>query len=95
MEKGILSNNYISCPSALIDSGYMELPPDTMLTGQQLVFYAFLKDRAREHNNTVDTWVYRLAELFCTSESNVNFLLSKLRKAGYIERLDDGRLRIK
>lgn len=94
-KKGIISKRFISCPMELFDDGYMEIPPDTKLTGQQLVFYAFLKDRARGHHSTVDTWAYRLAELFNTSEDNIGFLLSTLKKAGYIEKTGSKKWRIK
>lgn len=94
-EKGLVDKHHVSCPIELLDGHYIEYPNDTKLIGQQLVFYGFLLDRGRDYNDIVDTWPSRLAELFCTSEENVNFLISTLCSLGYVRRLGNHRLKIK
>ena len=93
--KHILSNGFIVCSVEMVEGGYMELPPVKDLSGQQKVFYALLKDRGRNHNDTVDTWARRLADIFHTTQGNVYYLLSVLEDKGYVERMEDGRLKIK
>lgn len=90
----IITDNKIFIPPALVEKGYFELPNNSNLKGLSLIFYSFLKDRARKRDGYIDAYRYKLAELFSVSEPMVKKLLSKLYKLELIERLPDGRLKI-
>lgn len=98
----LIGSDFVMCPIELLDGGYMQLPvplkntpKERKLTSQQRVFYGFLKDRAIPYGGIIDTWASRLADLFVTSQQNTYYLLSVLERKGYLERLPDGRLKIK
>ena len=100
--KSFMGSDFVVCPIELIDGGYMQLPvllentPDEKkLTSQQRVFYGFLKDRAIPYRGIIDTWASRLSKLFGTSQQNIYYMMSVLERKGYLERLPDGRLKIK
>lgn len=93
-EKGYIGQGSIRCSLDVINAGYVKIPYNTGLKGRQLIFYAFLLDRGHGHAGTIDTWAYRFKELCGVEEGNVYFLINKLKKAGLVERLDDGRLKV-
>ena len=82
----------IYCSKWLINSGYTKIVKGTTLKGWQLVFYSLLKDRANYFGGSIDTWASRLAKLFSTTTNNVYFLISTLKKKGYVYRAKNGRL---
>ena len=85
---------FILCPSKILDGGYINLPMETGLSGRQLVFYGCLLDRGQYHAHTVDTWAKRLGEIYGLNEENVFSLIRILKKAGYVERLPNGKLNV-
>lgn len=91
----LLYGDSIFCPKWLVNSGYTKIVKKTTLTGWQLVFYSLLKDRAEYFGGSIDTWGYRLAELFHTTTSNVYSLISILKRKGYVYRAKNGRLIVK
>ena len=93
-EKGYVREHYIKCSLEIIKAGYIKIPYHTNLKGRQLIFYAFLLDRSHRHKGTIDTWAYRFKELCGIEESNVYFLINKLKKEGLVERLEDGKLKV-
>ena len=92
-----LIDNHILCPYDLLNEGFIRIPYNTNLKGRELIFYALLVDRAYQHEHTVDTWAYKLAEL-CgmkkDSEGYIYMLINRLKKHNLVERLKDGKLRI-
>lgn len=101
-KKFLIGDGFIVCPVELLGGGYIQLPvlpentpKEKMLTSQQRVFYGFLIDRALPYRGIIDTWAKRLAELFCTTPENTYYMLSVLERKGYLERLHNGKLKIK
>lgn len=93
--KGYICDNNIKIPNNIQECGYLRVPIDTDLSGWQLVFYAFLKERCDYFGGSIDTWSSRLAELFGTTSDNIRKLISILTQKGYITRNDSGNLTIK
>lgn len=79
----------------IITSGYFELKKSEQLTGDLLVFYSYLCDKAKFHNCLIDTMKYKLAEDFGKTKVAITKLLNRLYKLGLAERLDNGKLLIK
>lgn len=94
MRKDCLNRLFISCPTELLDEGYINIPAETGLRGRQLIFYAALLDRASRYQGTIDTWAYKLSELFGLSMSNTYYILHELYAKGLVERTEDGKLKI-
>lgn len=78
-----------------LTSGYFELRNAEKLTGDLLVFYSFLYDKAKHHNSVIDTLKYKLAEDLGKTKVAVTKLLNRLYKLGLAERLENGKLLIK
>lgn len=91
----LIENNTIVCHKDLFDSGYITLPANLGIKGQLLLFYTFLEYRSRSFGGTVDTYVSRLVELTGFSENCIYNMLYKLHKKELVERLPDGRLKVK
>lgn len=77
-----------------ICGGYFELLHSDIVSGQTLIFYSFLKDRAKKYGGCIDTYKCQLATLFCVNLSSIKQYLNKLYKVGLIERLENGKLQI-
>lgn len=92
--KNYISDGWLLCPLQLIEDGYIKIPYKTNLKGRQLIFYAFLLDRAYSYGKVLDTWAYRFKELCDINEGNVYFLFNKLKEKHLVKRLEDGKLRI-
>lgn len=100
--KRLNEDNYISiqhqsiyCPVNILDEGFMKIQNDTSLKGWQLIDYAFMQERAWEYYGEIDTWASRLAEMLHTTRENVYMTINRLKTKGYVERLQNGNLRIK
>lgn len=91
----LITNEGIVCHKELFNSGYMELPNISKVKGQLLLFYTFLEYRSRFFNGTLDTYTYKLAELTGFSEKSVSNMLHRLHACGLVERLSDGKLKVK
>lgn len=97
-------------PVALLQGGWFKLISGTTLKAKQLIFYSFLYNRLEYFNRnqyskkgrntqclknqTLDTWVYRLAEDFGETKTAVYSLIRELTKKGYLRRDADGKLEI-
>lgn len=92
--KGYVRDNYIRCSASLLQEGYLKIPKGTNVKGKQLIFYAYLLDRAKRYKGIIDTWAYRFKELCGIDADDVYFILQCLKKKGLVERLEDGRLKI-
>lgn len=91
----LIENNTIVCHKDLFDSGYITLPTNLDIKGQLLLFYTFLEYRSRSFGGIIDTYVSRLTELTGFSENCIYNMLYKLHKKEFVERLPDGRLKVK
>lgn len=85
----------IICPIELLEKGYIDIPPDTKLKGRQLAFYGLLRDRSKRYNGVIDTWASRLANIAGIKPTNAHKLIAELQKKGYVERLSNGKLKVK
>ena len=101
-KKSILGDGFIVCPIELLEKGYIQLPvlpvdtpKEKGITSQQRVLYGLLRNRAEVHAGVIDTWARRIADIFCTTKGNIYYMLSVLERKGYLERLPDGKLKIK
>lgn len=101
-KKSILGDGFIVCPIELLEKGYIQLPilpvdtpKEKVITSQQRVLYGLLRNRAEVHAGVIDTWARRIADIFCTTKGNIYYMLSVLERKGYLERLPDGKLKIK
>lgn len=89
------SEECIITTKEIIEGGYFELHNMERLTGDCLVFYSYLYDKARFHDWVVDTMKYKLADDFCKTKIAITKLLNRLYRLGLAERLQDGKLLIK
>lgn len=90
--KQLMVDDTILCPSWMIQSGYVKVVNGTGLKGWQLIFYSLLKERANYYGGQIDTWTYKLADMFSTTTNNVKALISILKKKGYVYRASNGNL---
>ena len=94
-QKHYIILDMIKCPVKLLEGGYLKLPDNTNLKGLQLVFYAYIREKAHYFNGSIDTWAYKLAEVFHTSTNNIYYAIHELHRKGFVERLSNGRLSVK
>lgn len=88
-----IHDDFIYCPKEIINHGYFELKMDSGLSKQLLIFYSWLYERGQPYNGAIDTYSYRLAELFGTNENNIRAMIFRLAEKGYVKRImtDDKR----
>ena len=77
-----------------MEKGYFELHNSDKLSGQVLVFYSYLKDKAEKSDSKISIYKNSLAELFSIKIYSINQYLQKLYSTGLAKRLDDGKLLI-
>ena len=94
-EVRVIQDGRIVCHKWLFSLGYITLPNDLGISGKLLLFYGFIEDRSRPHNHILDTWASRLEELLGISKEKIYDMLYKLHKKGLVQRLSDGRLKVK
>lgn len=96
-EQGLIGvrQESICCPLGLLDEGFIKIPTGTKLKGWQLIDYAFMKHRATNYNNTIDTWAINLCKMLHTTQDNVYKTIERLKAKGYAQRLPNGKLLIK
>lgn len=91
---GLIRGSMVYVDVALVSGGYFELHHHDVLSGQLLVFYSYLRDRADVFDGSIDTHKARLSELFGVKVYSIKQYFSRLYKANLIERLKNGKLRI-
>ena len=91
----IIDGDSILIDRGFIDEGYFELDTESGTKGELLIFYSFLKDKSSRYGCCIDTFKCKLAEQSDKSTISVKKMLNKLYKMGLIERMDDGKLKIK
>ena len=91
----IIDGDSILIDRGFIDEGYFELDTESGTKGELLIFYSFLKDKSSRYGYCIDTFKCKLAEQSDKSTISVKKMLNKLYKMGLIERMDDGKLKIK
>lgn len=78
----------IYCPRDIIYHGFFELKVGSGLSKKLLIFYSWLYERAQHYNGTIDTFSYKLAELFGEKENNIRTMLCRLAEKGYVKRIE-------
>lgn len=94
-QKKLTGGDFIICPIAMLLENYLTLPNKTYLKGQQLLFYAYLKNRSLPYHGVIDTWASKLADDCNISKRNAYAILHILHEKGFVERLDSGNLMVK
>lgn len=92
---GIIEEDNILIKRSFIDDGFFELDIKSGTKGELLIFFSFLKDKSSRYGYCIDTFKCKLAEQSDKSMVSVKKMLNKLYKTGLIERMDDGKLKIK
>ena len=93
-EEGYIRNDKIYVNCELLEKGYFELHKSNVLNGQVLIFYSYLKDKAKNEDDKVSINKNSLAELFGVKVYSINQYLQKIYSLGLAKRLDDGKLLI-
>lgn len=93
-DEGYIRNDKIYVNRELLEKGYFELHNSDKLSGQVLVFYSYLKDKAEKSDSKISIYKNSLAELFSIKIYSINQYLQKLYSTGLAKRLDDGKLLI-
>lgn len=95
-KKGFIVNTgderYLCIPDEIPKGGFFRLEKVGKLKGELLIFYSYLLSRSREPDHTIDTYNYKLAELYGAKENAIKMLLKKLRQMGYVTRGVDNTL---
>ena len=91
---GHIKDGLIKDFAQITANGYIKIEPIRNAKGWELILYSFLKERSRPYNGTIDTWATRIANLTNTTADNVIAQIHRLKSKGYLERLNDGRLRV-
>lgn len=94
IDKGIIKEDKICIPNSLYRKGYFELFNRDKLSSAVLIFYSYIKDRAKLYGGSIDTYKSRLAHIFGVKVYSINQYLQKLYSVGLAKRLDDGKLLI-
>lgn len=69
-----------------ITKGYYKLYTSEACNGALAIFYSYLRSKSEYRKAPLDTWTYKLAEEFHTSQDNVKKMLSRLMKKGLVYR---------
>lgn len=85
---------YVGYINEIKTSYYFELLLDSKLKGEKLIVYSYLKSKSKKYNNIISTFDKKQAEEFCISKKHYQKILCELHKSGYIERLENGKLKI-
>lgn len=75
-------------------SKYFELMVDTKLKGEKLVVYSYLKNKSTSSCGIIHTFDKKQASEFHLSKKHYQKILCELYKDYYIERLENGKLKI-
>lgn len=69
-----------------ITKGYYKFYTSEVCNGSLAIFYSYLRSKSEYRKAPLDTWTYKLAEEFHTSQDNVKTMLSRLMKKGLVYR---------
>lgn len=85
---------YIGYTPEIKESKYFELMVDTKLKGEKLVVYSYLKNKSASSCGIIHTFDKKQASEFHLSKKHYQKILCELYKDYYIERLENGKLKI-
>ena len=92
---GLVKDNSIFIAKELPLNGYFELQNTEVISGELLIFYSYLKNKAKNYNNTLDTYKEKLANELNTTKLAITKLLNRLYSLNLAKRLENGKLLIK
>lgn len=75
-------------------SYYFELLSESKLKGEKLIIYSYLKHKSKDYKGIIYTFDKKQADEFCISKKHYQKVLCELYKDGFIERLNNGKLKI-
>lgn len=93
-ELGYITGNYIKVTHDLLCYGYFELLRNDILSGELLIFYSYIKNRAIVYNGVIDTFKTKLAECLDTTKIAITKLLNRLYELNLAKRLNNGKLMV-
>ena len=76
-----------------ISKGYFNLIIDKGISGDLMVFYSYLRNKAKKYYE-IDTYSCRLAAIFGKSKSCISNYLHRLYELGLAARLVNGKLEV-
>lgn len=86
----IINDALFVLDKTITQNGYFHLRMDLAkeISGKLLIFYSWLYERAQHYNGTIDTFSYKIAELFGEKENNIRTMLCRLAEKGYVKRIE-------
>lgn len=85
---------YIYYTKGIKDGFYFELETDTRLKGMKLIFYSYLKSKAKRYGGFIPQRDYIQYREMNISRKFYQKLLCELSKDGYMERTKNGKLKV-
>ena len=84
---GFVTDNRVYFDKDILSSGYFRLICGCGLSKMLLILYSWLYEKSKSFNFTIDTYEWYIAKQFNLSLSNIENMMSRLSKKGYVTRL--------
>ena len=84
---GFIDDNQVYFDRDILSSGYFRLICGCGLSKMLLILYSWLYEKSKSFNYTIDTYEWYIAKQFNLSLSNIENMMSRLSKKGYVTRL--------
>ena len=84
---GFVTDNRVYFDKDILSSGYFRLICGCGLSKMLLILYSWLYEKSKSFNFTIDTYEWYIAKQFNLSLSNIENMISRLSKKGYVTRL--------
>lgn len=84
---GFIDDNRVYFDRDILSSGYFRLIYGCGLSKMLLILYSWLYEKSKSFNFTIDTYEWCIAKQFNISLSNIENMMSRLSKKGYVTRL--------
>lgn len=84
---GFIDDNRVYFDKDILSSGYFRLICDCGLSKMLLILYSWLYEKSKSFDFTIDTYEWYIAKQFNLSLSNIENMISRLSKKGYVTRL--------
>ena len=84
---GFIDDNRVYFDKCILSSGYFRLIFGCGLSKMLLILYSWLYEKSKSFDFTIDTYEWCIAKQFNLSLSNIENMISRLSKKGYVTRL--------
>ena len=84
---GFIDDNRVYFDRDILSSGYFRLICGCGLSKMLLILYSWLYEKSKSFDFTIDTYEWYIAKQFNLSLSNIENMISRLSKKGYVTRL--------